>query len=167
MQSLGSEFHHERCFEPKISFRHQHIILHWTFEDSLRVGHTTVFIRQLFFNGTFVWISHDNRWYVRFLMSVRVGRATMMCYYSFLCLRSEIQVWSSRLWSINVCESAAHILFEEGFCWQHFVLFYHITLDWRCLGRRFNHFYLVDFVVSFAKELLNSLLWILIQLRNS
>ena len=167
MQSLGAKFHHEGSFEPKISFRHQHIILHRTLEDSLRVRHATIFIRQLFFNGTFVWVSHDYRWYVRFLMSIRVSGATMVCYYSILHLWGELQVWSGRLWSINMCESAAHILFEEGFCWQHFVLFYHITLNWRCLGRRFNNFNFVDFVVSFAKELLNSLLWILIQLRNS
>jgi hypothetical protein len=86
----------------------------------------------------------------------------MVCNDSLLHLRGECQVWSGRLRSINVRKSAAHILLEECFCRQHFVLFDHVTLYRRGFRRSFNYLHFVYFIISFTEELLNSLLGILI-----
>lgn len=115
LKSLRAEFHHKRCFEAQVSPRHQHVILHRTLEYCLRIRHSSILIRHLIFNGTPLWVGHDNRRDIRFLVTIRVSRTAMMSHYPFLHLWSENQVRSVCLRTISMGESTAHVLLEEGF----------------------------------------------------
>ncbi len=90
-----------------------------------------------------------------------------MSHYPFLHLWSENQVRSVCLRTISMGESTAHVLLEEGFGWQHFILLHHVTLNRRGFWRRFNHLNFIYLIISLIEVLSDCLLWIFIQLRNS